>query len=117
MQDKFGTLFEIFGRDFRAVNPRVWDFKASAIASVDTLKRAEHKRVLLENRRWDLVIFDEAHRLSAVDYGSGKVEKTHNYRLAEEVRQKNYSDAMLLLTATPHQGEENHAGSRIFFNY
>ncbi len=109
MQDKFDTLFEIFGRDFTAINPRIWDLKATAIASIDTLKRAEHKRVLLENRKWDLIIFDEAHRLSAVDYGSGKTEKTHNYRLAEEASQKHYTDALLLLTATPHQGEENHS--------
>src|SRR6266545_4041393 len=109
MQDKFGTLFEVFGRDFQAINPRIWDLKAMAIASIDTLKRPEHKRVLLENRKWDLIIFDEAHRLSAVDYGSGKTEKTHNYRLAEEVKHNHYSDAMLLLTATPHQGEENHS--------
>ena len=109
MQDKFDTLFEIFGRDFTAINPRIWDLKATAIASIDTLKRADHKRVLLENRKWDLIIFDEAHRLSAVDYGSGKTEKTHNYRLAEETSQKHYTDALLLLTATPHQGEENHS--------
>ena len=109
MQEKFGALFEVFGRDFQAINPRIWDLKATAIASLDTLKRAEHKRVLLENRKWDLIIFDEAHRLSAMDYGSGKTEKTHNYRLAEEVSQKHYSDALLLLTATPHQGEENHS--------
>jgi len=109
MQEKFGQTFEVFGRDFTAVNPRIWDLKATAIASIDTLKRAEHKRLLLENRRWDLIIFDEAHRLSAMDYGSGEIRKTQNYRLAEEVRAKHYSDAMLLLTATPHQGEENHS--------
>src|SRR5207253_4902066 len=109
MQDKFRATFEIFGRDFRAVNPRIWDLKAAAIASIDTLKRAEHKRILLENRRWDLIIFDEAHRLSAVNYGGAKTEKTQNYRLAEEIRHKHYCEAMLLLTATPHQGEENHS--------
>src|SRR5436305_1771593 len=109
LQDKFGTTFEIFGRDFLAVNPRVWAYKAAAIASIDRLKRPEHKRILLENRKWDLIIFDEAHRLSAVDYASGKVDKTQNYRLAEEVSNKQYSEAMLLLTATPHQGEENHS--------
>jgi len=76
MQDKFGAFFEVFGRDFYAANPRIWDFKATTIASLDTLKRAEHKRTLLENRKWDLIIFDEAHRLSAMDYSSGKVEKT-----------------------------------------
>ena len=44
MQEKFGELFEIFGRDFTAVNPRIWDLKATAIASIDTLKRKEHKQ-------------------------------------------------------------------------
>jgi SNF2 family DNA or RNA helicase len=48
MQDKFGASFEIFGRDFQAINPRIWDLKATAIASLDTLKRAEHKKALLE---------------------------------------------------------------------
>lgn len=109
MQDKFGAYFEIFKRDFQAVNPRIWDLKAAAIASIDTLKRPEHKRALLENRKWDLIIFDEAHRLSAVSYGGTKTEKTQNYRLAEEIRHKHYCEAMLLLTATPHQGEENHS--------
>jgi len=108
-QDKFGVMFEIFGRDFWAVNPRVWDLKAAAIASIDTLKRKVHKDVLLGNRKWDLIIFDEAHRLSATEYGGSKVEKTQNYRLAEEVRDRQYCEAMLLLTATPHQGEENHS--------
>src|SRR2546427_2546958 len=79
MQDKFDITFEIFKRDFQAVNPRIWDLKASAIASIDTLKRPEHKRALLENRKWDLIIFDEAHRLSAVSYGGTKTDKTQNY--------------------------------------
>lgn len=116
MQDKFGATFEIFGRDFLAVNPRIWDFKAAAIASLDRLKRPEHKRILLENRKWDLIIFDEAHRLSAMDYGSHKVEKTQNYRLAEEIRHQHYTEALLFLPATPHQGEENHSRFRNLLN-
>ena len=51
MQDKVGTYFEIFGRDFWSVNPRAWGFRVTAIASLDRLKRAEHKRILLENRK------------------------------------------------------------------
>ncbi len=109
MQDKFGALFEIYGRDFTAINPRVWDLKARAIASLDTLKRPEHKSMLLENRKWDLIIFDEAHRLGATDYESGETKKTLNYKLAEEVRGRQYTEAFLLLTATPHSGEENHS--------
>lgn len=98
--------FEIFGRDFTATNPRTWDLRARAIASLDRLKRKEHKRVLLENRKWDLIIFDEAHKLSAKEYGR-KTDKTQNYQLAEVLR--DYTDALLLLTATPHAGDPNHS--------
>jgi len=107
MKDKFGSFFEIFRRDFQANFPRIWDLKHDVIASIDTLKRTEHKKVLLENRKWDLIIFDEAQKLSAKQYESGKTEKTYNYRLAEDLRE--YCSSILLLTATPHQGEENHS--------
>lgn len=110
MQDKFGQFFEIFQRDFHTINPRIWDLKACAIASLDCLKRKEHKEKLLENRKWDLIIFDEAHRLSARDYGETKTEKTQNYRLADDL--KDHTDAMLLLTATPHQGDATHSRFR-----
>jgi superfamily II DNA or RNA helicase len=104
-QDKFHETFEIFGRDFQAINPRIWDLKATAIASLDRLKRKEHKRTLLENRKWDLIVFDEAQHLSARQYPT-KVDKTQNYQLAEALR--DYTDALLLLTATPHAGDPNH---------
>ncbi len=104
MQEKFGEFFEIFNRDFQTINPRIWDLKTTAIASIDALKRPEHKAKLLENRDWDLIIFDEAHKLSAREYGT-KLDKTHNFQLAEDL--KEHTDALLLLTATPHQGEEN----------
>jgi superfamily II DNA or RNA helicase len=110
MQDKFGQFFEIFQRDFHTINPRIWDLKACAIASLDCLKRKEHKEKLLENRKWDLIIFDEAHRLSARDYGESKTEKTQNYRLADDL--KEHTDAMLLVTATPHQGDASHSRFR-----
>ena len=116
MQDKFGTHFGIFGRDFWRSIRAIWGFRAHAIASLDRLKRAEHKRILMENRKWDLIIFDEAHRLSAIDYGTKKIEKTQNYRLAEELRTKDYCDALLLLSATPHQGDKNHSRFRHLLN-
>lgn len=104
-EDKFHAQFEIFGRDFTAVNPRMWDLKAAAIASLQRLKRKDHKRTLLENRKWDLIIFDEAQHLSAREYPH-KREKTENFKLAEDLR--DYTDALLLLTATPHAGDPNH---------
>jgi superfamily II DNA or RNA helicase len=106
-KDKFqADDFEIFGRDFTATNPRIWDLRARAIASLDRLKRKEHKRILLENRPWDLIIFDEAHRLSAKQYGR-KTDRTQNYQLAEALR--GYTDALLLLTGTPHSGDPDHS--------
>jgi len=105
-KDKFqADDFEIFGLNFTATNPRTWDLRARAIASLDRLKRKEHKRVLLENRKWDLIIFDEAQHLSARQWPT-KVEKTQNYQLAEVLRE--HTDALLLLTATPHAGDPNH---------
>lgn len=104
-QEKFQATFEIFGRDFTAVNPRIWDLKAAAIASLQRLKRKEHKATLLENRKWDLIIFDEAQHLGARNYPN-KTERNQNYQLAEALR--GYTDALLLLTATPHAGDPNH---------
>jgi superfamily II DNA or RNA helicase len=108
MWDKFGAEFEIYRIEFdTALSPRLWDTKTAVISSLETLRLPEHKRLLLENRRWDLIIFDEAHRLSAVDYGGAKVDKTKSFQLAEELRY--YTDALLLLTATPHQGDRAHS--------
>ena len=105
LDDKFKATFQIFGRDFTAVNPRMWDLQAWAIASLDRLKRKHDKQTLLENRKWDLIIFDEAQHLSARQWPT-KIEKTQNYQLAEVLR--GYTDALLLLTATPHAGDPNH---------
>ncbi|HHI5096191.1 TPA: DEAD/DEAH box helicase, partial [Klebsiella quasipneumoniae] len=71
------------------------------IASIDTLKRPARIKRLLDAPRWDLVVFDEAHHLTASRTG-GKVRKTENYKLAEAL--KDHSRDLMLLSATPHQG-------------
>lgn len=71
------------------------------IASIDTLKRPARIKRLLEAPRWDLVVFDEAHHLTAYRVG-GKVRKTENYKLGEAL--KGHTRDLLLLSATPHQG-------------
>ncbi len=48
-------------------------------------------------------MFDEAHHLTAFEKGKNKVHKTENYGLAESLRE--HSRDMLLLSATPHQGD------------
>lgn len=100
----FNLDFEVFGTE-----GDVTDRKSNAfakhdrlIASIDTLKRPKRIKRLLEAPRWDLVVFDEAHHLSAYNAGK-KVKKTENYKLAEALR--HHARDLLLLSATPHQGD------------
>jgi SNF2 family DNA or RNA helicase len=58
----------------------------------------------LEAPPWDLIVFDEAHHLTAIKTG-GKVRKTENYKLAESLRA--HTRDLLLLSATPHQGDHH----------
>jgi SNF2 family DNA or RNA helicase len=53
---------------------------------------------------WDLVVFDEAHKLSA-SYSGSRVEKTGRFRFAERIGAR--TRHLLLMTATPHNGKED----------
>ena len=104
LNEVFNLDFEVFGAE-----GDVTDRKSNAftkhdrlIASVDTLKRRTRINRLKEAPPWDLVVFDEAHHLSAYKNGS-KVRKTENYKLAEALR--DHSRDLMLLSATPHQGD------------
>jgi SNF2 family DNA or RNA helicase len=103
LNEVFNLDFEVFGSE-----GDVTDRKSNAfakhdrlIASIDTLKRPARIKRLLDAPRWDLVVFDEAHHLTAYRTG-GKVRKTENYKLAEAL--KDHSRDLMLLSATPHQG-------------
>ena len=52
---------------------------------------------------WDLVVFDEAHKLAAHFFGN-KLEKTGRFKLAEKLGAQ--TRHLLLMTATPHNGKE-----------
>jgi superfamily II DNA or RNA helicase len=104
LNEVFNLNFEVFGAE-----GDVTDRKSNAfakhdrlIASIDTLKRKARIQKLEEAPRWDLVVFDEAHHLTAYRSG-GKVKKTENYKLAEVLRDR--ARDLLLLSATPHQGD------------
>ena len=104
LNEVFNLDFEVFGSE-----GDVTDRKSNAfakhdrlIASIDTLKRRTRVRRLLEAPRWDLVVFDEAHHLTA-DRSGRKVRKTENYKLAEAL--KDHARDMMFLSATPHQGD------------
>lgn len=96
----FNLNFEVFGSEGDVTDRKSNAFEKHdrLIASVDTLKRPARIRRLLQAPRWDLVVFDEAHHLSAYPD-----RKTANYRLAESLR--DHTRDLLLLSATPHQGD------------
>ncbi|MEI0709737.1 hypothetical protein, partial [Pseudomonas aeruginosa] len=61
--------FEIYGEDFFINEPRQWKMHDCVIGSMDRLKQEGHLESLLQAELWDLVIFDEGHRLSRRQYG------------------------------------------------
>lgn len=91
-------------RDIPA-NHNPFNYYDRTIISVDTLKRDSEYRHYLENAWWDLIIIDEAHNVSY------KGNRTQSNRLAELLSQR--SDALILLTATPHNGKKDSFASLV----
>lgn len=104
LNDTFNLDFEVFGAEGDVTDRRSNAFAKHdrLIASIDTLKRPARVRRLLEAPAWDLIVFDEAHHLTAYRFGQ-KVKKTQNFKLGEALR--DHSRDLLLLSATPHQGD------------
>ena len=102
--EKFGLDFELMSRaaveSSRTGNPFLE--KNFLIARVDQLARAEDLVAKLEVTDWDLVIVDEAHKMSAHQYGN-ELRKTKRFALGEVLR--DHTRHLLLLTATPHNGK------------
>jgi ERCC4-related helicase len=71
-----------------------------AIISVDTLKNDLQYRTAIENSWWDLIIIDEAHNVADRSKSSGS--RAQRSKLAERLASR--SDALVLLSATPHDG-------------
>jgi superfamily II DNA or RNA helicase len=105
LNDVFNLNFEVFGSEGDVTDRKTNAFMKHnrLIASIDTLKRPKRLQRLLEAPSWDLIVFDEAHHLTAFEKGKNKVHKTENYALAEALRE--HSRDLLLLSATPHQGD------------
>lgn len=103
--DKFDERFEIVSsqqvRWQLGGNP--WQHYSQVITSLDFAKREDVAPDLLR-AEWDLVVIDEAHKCSAATYGE-EVRRTRRYVLAEELAKR--AERLLLLTATPHSGDED----------
>jgi superfamily II DNA or RNA helicase len=105
MRDKFREDFEVVrGEVFRAnygLNP--FQDRPQVITSVSWVSRIEDARESLLRSRWDLVIVDEAHKMSATPKS-----KTLAYALGEALGE--LTDHYLLMTATPHKGDADNFG-------
>jgi SNF2 family DNA or RNA helicase len=104
MRDKFREHFEIVRGDVLRANYGVnpWQEKHQVITSVSWASRIEDARESLLRSHWDLVIVDEAHRMSA----ASPDKKTFAYQLGEALSEA--TDHYLLMTATPHKGDPHH---------
>ena len=120
---EFRTLFRlqsriVSGPDLRSGNPFAEPGGDLAVVSLDTLRGERAFAALAdpETPPYDLVVFDEAHKLGASRDG-GRVRKTRRYQLAEALAgcppAPEYSALtwsarhLLLLTATPHMGRDS----------
>ncbi len=112
-------LLRFFGESFQIIHAgndqqqllNLWQRESQVIASLDYAKQ-DDVRERVWQQRWDLVVIDEAHKCSAYTKRSSgredEVGKTRRYQLAERLAAM--SDHLLLLTATPHHGDDDRFG-------
>ena len=101
MKDKFRENFEIIRSDILRANygSNPWQDKNQVVTSVSWVSRIEDAKESLLRSHWDLIIVDEAHKMSA----ARRDKKTLAYQLGEAL--SGMTDHYLLMTATPHKGD------------
>ena len=104
--EKFNLEFDILTRDMietsRSGNP--FNDHNRLIVRLDVLARNDElQEKLLKSQEWDLIICDEAHRMSATYFG-GDVKYTKRYQTGQKLGQ--ICRHLLLMSATPHNGKE-----------
>lgn len=102
MKDKFREDFKLIRGDVLRANygSNPWQEQHQLITSVSWASLQEDANESLLRATWDLVIVDEAHKMSAYD----DEHKTYAYQLGEALSDR--TDHFLLMTATPHRGDK-----------
>jgi len=109
LKDKFREHFQVLRSDVLRANygANPWQDIDQCITSVSWVSRVDDARDSLLRSHWDLIIVDEAHKMSARKAGEeGEEKKTLAYQLGESLSQM--TDHFLLMTATPHKGDPDH---------
>ena len=101
LKDKFRESFEVIRGETLRTNygHNPWQDRDQVITSISWVSRVEDAKESLLRSHWDLIIVDEAHKMSA--YADDR--KTLAYRLGESL--SGMTDHFLLMTATPHKGD------------
>ena len=104
---RFHLPFEILTNDkLEAARTGNWFLETNlVIARLDKLSRNEDVQMKLQapDCRWDLVVCDEAHKMSATVFGN-ETKYTKRYHLGQLL--SNITRHFLLMSATPHNGKE-----------
>ncbi|HXG93294.1 MAG TPA: helicase-related protein [Blastocatellia bacterium] len=100
---KFNLHFTLVNRSLFSADPNIFHTANRIVTSIDFISR-EDVLTVAGNSHWDLIVFDEAHKLSAYAYGS-KVYFSQRYKAAQKLSQQ--CEHILLLTATPHRGRRD----------
>jgi ERCC4-related helicase len=108
LADKFGQEYVIFDRNELQTRQQQFDQSAwrtanTIVTSIDFIKQ-EDIREQLRQVEWDVAVFDEAHHLTARRQ-NGYINPTDRYRVGQIVAER--TDALLLLTGTPHKGKRD----------
>ncbi|KAA3661815.1 MAG: helicase, partial [Calditrichaeota bacterium] len=103
LKDRFEEIFIPVGRQYidSLFGQNVWMRENQVVTSIDFAKR-EDVLPSIAAAHFDLIIVDEAHKMSAYKYGE-KIDKTSRYKLGETL--SNSCEHLLFLTATPHKGD------------
>ena len=102
---RFHLPFEIMTNDkYEAARTGNWFAENPlSICRLDKLSRNEEVQEKLKTTDWDLVVCDEAHKMSASFWG-GEIRRTKRHLLGQIL--STITRHFLLLTATPHNGKE-----------
>ena len=104
LREKFALHFDILDKSLLGDPPEesIHGFPF-LIARLDQLSRSHGLTAVAVNGKYDLAIFDEAHKLAASAWG-GTINKTKRFKLGEAIRDA--VPSTLLMTATPHNGKD-----------